>query len=973
LKRFAIGGHWLSLLAAGLALGLAWKGEARIEAGDPSWAGVLLCWVGILIFALTTKPQDRDSVIGRAGVARENNGRSHSSLSLFVFLILAAAAILNIVGLTQLTLERWDSKPALALWLSSVLLVVTLAFAARRHGEWSPRWNVSSPAKGTRWWLLGGAAAAVLVLAAAARLLWLDQVPRGINPDEGDRAAVAIALIRGDLPLRIFDLGWYYISIVYFWILAQVMKIAGVSFVGARVLGAACGIVTTAAVTWIGIRHFGHRVGLIAGGLFAVLGVALQFSRETTEATPTAMLWTLSAATLFEATRCGRPSSWILAGLLGGTSIYFYPTGRLWWPFAGLYSIYLLAHGLRVPRHSILRGAVLAAVASLIVASPYLYRVSERNFEFFTLRARQTSIFLEENPRRLHYYNPEWSTARLLQAQVERSLGLFNRYDDKNGFWPTHRPLMWGWLAVLTLVGLGWISLRFTDPRFVLLAVWFWIGFSGVIVTVDTPSLQRMATAVPVLAFLPALVLDSIGKRFEALLGRGMLINPPAADASAPPSTLLRTCFAKGGGERSEQGILDDLARAFRWLTNGAIAIVVIALMLQQWRFYFHTYAAMDEWSEPTLMGMSVNEQGPDTQVVGLGRQSHTVDQGWVVLLAPEVPRLQLPSPGHGLPLMPPPDFNLTFMVMPQQPYYLPYLHTLYPGGRATPKWERGQVQFTLFRIEKEDLQSMRGAFVALPQGELRRVANLGDVPRDIPLPALLRWTAAWRAESYGRYAFRIGPGPARLAFDGVPIVQAADDEAATAVVELAKGEHFIEYSASAGPKSIPPPQWTAIRTDENAVPESQADWRPFASDRLRAVQSGPEGLLGIVRDAGAVKEKRIDGTLAFGNLSGETGIGGRPFEIEWTGALTPPTAGAYAFSMFAQGRVRLQVGDRTVLETEGRVERPIEGTLDLKPAPHRIRVLYRVDGGPGGLEWMWQPPGGELSIVPRTVLSPPR
>ena len=91
---------------------------------------------------------------------------------------------------------------------------------------------------------------------------------------------------------------------VYFWTLAQVMKIAGVGYVGARVLGALAGIVSVGAVTWIGHPPFrAGGSGLLAGGLLSLLVVALQFSRETSEAGPTAALWALSAACFLEAAR----------------------------------------------------------------------------------------------------------------------------------------------------------------------------------------------------------------------------------------------------------------------------------------------------------------------------------------------------------------------------------------------------------------------------------------------------------------------------------------------------------------------------------------------------------------------------------------------------------------------------------------------------------------------------------------------
>ena len=92
-----------------------------------------------------------------------------------------------------------------------------------------------------------------------------------------------------------------------------------------------------------------------------MLAVALQFSRETSKSGVTAMLWALSVAFFLEAARTGRAWAWIGAGLAGGFSLYFYPTGRLWAVLAAAYCLYLLAHGLGGRRVAILRGIALAA------------------------------------------------------------------------------------------------------------------------------------------------------------------------------------------------------------------------------------------------------------------------------------------------------------------------------------------------------------------------------------------------------------------------------------------------------------------------------------------------------------------------------------------------------------------------------------------------------------------------------------
>ena len=87
--------------------------------------------------------------------------------------------------------------------------------------------------------------------------------------------------------------------------------------------------------------------------------------------------------------------------MAGGLSLYFYPSGRLWAVLAALWCAYLFVHGLGGRRLSIVRGIVLAALAALlIVMGPYWSHVttSPEAFQTFTLRAKETSIFTNDNP-----------------------------------------------------------------------------------------------------------------------------------------------------------------------------------------------------------------------------------------------------------------------------------------------------------------------------------------------------------------------------------------------------------------------------------------------------------------------------------------------------------------------------------------------------------------------------------------------
>jgi hypothetical protein len=928
----------LPLAGGAIGLAVAGGGEFLVRQGPASWLFLLLYVVGIVGFTVSAWSLPPGLADG-PGEPQAAPASTAARAWLAPGIGLGVAILANLAALRSLA-GRWESPVGEALWLISVVLVVAAGMVLGRQLTWPAQWGVHVwPASALGRRLLIVAVVAIFVLAAASRLLWLDRIPLGINPDEGDRGSTALQIVRGTLRPALFDYGWFGINILYFWSLAHVMQVAGLTFVGARVFGALCGIATVATVAWIGLRHFGYRVGLMAGGLLAVMGVALQFSREITEATPTALLWALSVASFLEAARCGRPLAWVLAGASGGLSFYFYPSGRLWALVAALFCVYLMVRGAGGRRAHLVTGVALAAFASLLVLSPFVLRASETRWESFTTRARMTSIFVKENPLRLQYYNKEWSTPRLLQAQLEHSLGIFNRYPDMNAFWPTHRPLFPAALALLTLVGLGWVCLRPRDPRLVLIAIWFWVGIAGMVVTVETPNLQRMAAAVPALALLPALVLDNLVQRLEHL-----------APAGARARRLLSQC---GGG---------------------AAALAVVLLMVHEWRFYFFTYGPMDEWSGPTLMGNTVHTQGSDTLVMSLGRQSHIVNQGWVRLLAPETPRAGLPFPGHDLPLAQAADGNLAFMVMPEQPWVMPYVRGLYASGTTTPIVDRGQLLFHMYRVPHDQWLAQQGALAKAPSGSTVRVSSLGAAPPGwSEYPTRMRWSAAWRVPQPWDYAIRIGPGPASVRMNGTEVLVVPEGaKQRTVRLSLAQGDHFVEYDGTLTRAGETAQFEWALLPGIDTAPGADLTWQSAAPGTLRATATGPDGLFGVVTSEGRADQQRLDGTLYSASLAAETGIGARPFAVQWRGTLHVPAAGRYRMSMFVQGAMDLRLDGHSVLRSSGPADQPITADLDLAVGAHAVEADYRVANASGAVEWTWTPPGGEPSIVPRWVLTPP-
>ena len=908
-----------------LAVGLALAGEELIRTGRAPWVGIGAQLAASGLFAWGAWPRPAPpatmSPMRRPGTAR-----------LLAFTAAVAGAIASIVWCLRLY-ARGNDMGGEAPWMAAILLMAAAGFLGSGLTTLSPRWD-AAPHLGSRSRrvLFGSAVVLILCLAAATRLPALDRIPFGINADEGDRAAVSLSILRGHDATPLFGVGWYHISMVYFRLLAAVMSVSGETVAGARTFGALAGIATVGLVLWLGVRHFGRRAGLLAGLLVASLGPALQFSRETTEAGPTTTLWAASALLFLEAARGGRAWAWILAGLAGGFSLYFYTTGRLWSVFALLFVGALLATAPRGARKKILAGALLGALAALVIGAPFLYRAYV-NPDWFVVRARETSVFVSRNLSRLPYVHPEWSTPRLLLAQLERSIGIFNRFPDGNFFWPTDKPILPPVLSALTVTGLFASPWRVRDPRLALLSAWFWTGFAGVVVTVETPNLQRMATAVPVLALFAALVLDEGARRF-----------------AAPAKT-----------------------RAGRAAVAALVAAAALALAARELVFYFGEYAKLDAWAHTRLEGGAVAKEGRDAWVVSLGSHFHMVNSGWVYHLAPDSLRAGILSPGFHLPLTIPASRDLAFLFYPGQEEYRHLVEAIYPGGsfRRVPD-PPDQWIFDVYRVPRAAWQATQGALAHLPDGTSVRVPGPGDPASGARPGSTLRWTAAMRVPRFGNYAFRLGPGPARLAIDGREILRiAAGDPAAVMSACLARGDHFVELEGAPAREGAPAlllwaPPWAPANA--GGAPAFQALW----SAMLRPLAVPPGGLFGVVTFRGGRRQERLDGTLATGNLSDEVQFGGEPYDAVWRGSLVAPAPGEYAMDLLASGSAELKIDGQAVLRTGAR-EKTVRASVALGAGEHAVKLSFEASGEPARLEWTWIPPGGQISIVPPSALRPPR
>ena len=437
-----------------------------------------------------------------------------------------------------------DFTVLLLLWLLAVLgfcatLVPLATFRRKRARSWRT------------WAALGGLLLGALLLRGIA----LGRIPANLGGDEGTQALLGLQITRRPLG-NPFATGWYSVPHLSFLLYGLMLRVAGATIAGARLLSVLVGA-STVLTTWgLGRALGGRRAGWVAAIAVAVSAYHIHFSRLASNQIfdpfiATAVFWALAPVV-----RGRRASSltwrWGVAGMISGFGWYLYFGARWVTVMVALVVLWrTLAEPRFLRRHW--RGLALCAAGWLVVTSPlllwYLAHPSD-----LTARYNAVSIFASGWLEREIEVTGKSALALLLQ-QAWKAVTAFHLTPDPTFWYRPEKPLLDFVLGALMWVGMIAAVLRWRWPSRGLTLLWFWstlVMAWGV--TENPPSSQRGVLLIPAVALLCAWGVEAL---------------------------------------------FDLWPHRRRWVRGGVLALLALALVLNV-GFYFGVYTSRRIYGNPT-------------------------------------------------------------------------------------------------------------------------------------------------------------------------------------------------------------------------------------------------------------------------------------------------------------------------------------------------------------------------------------
>ncbi|MEZ4594749.1 MAG: glycosyltransferase family 39 protein [Chloroflexota bacterium] len=351
-----------------------------------------------------------------------------------------------------------------------------------------------------------------LMTAATLRLSDLPQVPPGVHYDEAANGILAAEIgLQGERPL--FITSYTGKEVLFFYLAGGLIRLVGDSVFTLRLTAALVGIVTVAAVYWLGLELFrDRRVALVAAALLAISFWHLLFSHLGFRAITQPLLQTLTTAALLRGVRLNQRYWLIASGIFLGLTAYTYLAARLF-PVLLLLACLPLLFG-KNWRQRWLQLLLVGGVALVVLAPLLGFFIA--NPDTFWVRIGQVA--------------PSESALTLGESFI-RSLEMFFLLGDEYiRFNLPGRPLFgWFWGGLLLV---GWMVLIWrwqllkkdwqrASALLLLLAPFIMLLPTALAVNEIVPSNLRAIGLIPFIFYLPGaglmLFISDLGKQFKRI------------------------------------------------------------------------------------------------------------------------------------------------------------------------------------------------------------------------------------------------------------------------------------------------------------------------------------------------------------------------------------------------------------------------------------------------------------------------
>ncbi len=389
--------------------------------------------------------------------AKEANEGKPSTISLSA---VATTLAISLLGCLDFGGNRFRLL-GLVLWIGGLLLTLIylwLISSENASTERLKQWRQQ------KFWIPAHrlALAIIVLMGAWFRLRLISEIPAEMGFDLAEKYFDAISIARGSyyifFPARLGREG------LFFYLVALVGRLIGLSKLTLHVTSALVGILTIVAVHFLGQEAFNRRVGLLAAFLLAVNRWHIVLSRSGFRAATTPLFTILALYTFIRAMRRRQPLDFGWAGIALGAGVYSY-RAFFFVPIAlaaGLVLWFLTTSWLKFRK--VLPGLAVVALITVVIAAPLVR-------------------YALENPTR--YFARERYQLRAIEAQKEHSQGLlayywrcvlgFNYMGDGDPRFNVPYARMMGFVSgTLMALGVVYLLLRWRHgANAFLLAAWF--------------------------------------------------------------------------------------------------------------------------------------------------------------------------------------------------------------------------------------------------------------------------------------------------------------------------------------------------------------------------------------------------------------------------------------------------------------------------------------------------------------------